>query len=213
MASNHPWEKEPSDLSQFDWLTAVGLSPDHREKPTDLRAAQEMMRFTSGSTCLAWPTVETLALYIGCHRVSASRSISNLKRSGALEVICIADLPDNLRDEIKRKGRGNAYGLNIGWAAEVFAVRSCLKRKEPEAMKNGRLVREGNVAETFTLPVDDNVTASATLVVAAPATLECNAGRYTNIQGEIERYRDRGNEGVCVPLVPLPILKPSSAAK
>ena len=141
MASKPPWDKPACELSKFDWLTAVGLHPAHRDKPTDLRIAQELTRFTNGKSWIAWPTVQTLADYVGCHRVTAQRAISNLRDSGAIAVIKISELPEELKlqNNIRRSGRGNAYGPNKSWAAGVFASREHYRKVEPCGLKKGRL--------------------------------------------------------------------------
>lgn len=189
--SSAPWEKEPQALTQFDWLTSVGLSVHHGNTPTDLKLAATLMRFCSGQTMMAWPTVDTLAEYAGCHRTKAQNGITRLKNSGALVVVRIADLPDNLREKVKRRGRGNAYALNMSWAAEILSVKPFLKKPEPSQLKKSRQMSQGNVAGACTLPQKPNVATQATSIVATQATLQCSYCSYTNIDTEIEGYRDR----------------------
>lgn len=134
------WSKELHELSKYDWLTAVGLSPDHRTSPLDLRIAITLMSHADPKTKLAWPSQQTLMAYAGVADERQVRTaISSLCASGALVRIYIGKLDSSRREKINRTSRGKAYELQMFWAFEVFeASANGAGQREPPQLRSGK---------------------------------------------------------------------------
>jgi hypothetical protein len=133
-----PWDKELCDLTKFDWMTAVGLSHDHKHSPLQLRIANALMQHANDEN-LAWPSQKTLAQYAGVAIESqVRRAIVALCESGALMRGPISQLDDKDQSKITRNKRGIAYRLNLFWAFEVFEASRKPLRFEPKHLRDGR---------------------------------------------------------------------------
>lgn len=110
-----------SEITKHHWIEAVA-----RFKGTSARAGVQRLaillwaKFNSG-VGLAWPTLETLASELQTSEERTSQYVSVLKGCGSLQVVRFADLPDEIRKITgSRKGRGQAYRLNLDWAKDVL---------------------------------------------------------------------------------------------
>jgi hypothetical protein len=141
-----PWQKQASELTKYDWLTAICHNPKHSRRTRDLRVAQALMQLADADTMLAWPTQETLAELSGLADSRQVRSaLASMAGSGAIAVVKLSELSDETRDElaIKRRGRGKAYRLKSFWAYEILeASRSPVtKRSQPEKLRAGKAAK------------------------------------------------------------------------
>ena len=126
-----PWSKQLGELSKYDWLTAVGLSSEHRLNPLDLRVAIALMNHAD-ETHLAWLTQRTLKEFAGVADERQVRTaIASLRSSGAIETPYIGELDSVSKAKIDRADRGKAYRLRMFWAFEVFEA-NVKFREQPE---------------------------------------------------------------------------------
>jgi hypothetical protein len=138
-SKNLPWKKALPDLTKYDWMTAVGLHPVHKQRPLELRIAYSVMQHADPDSKVAWPSQQTLMLYAGAGDERQVRSaIASLCVSGALSRGRISQLDEKSRAKVGRQTRGKAYRLDMFWAYEVLEWSQQMKLKEPESLKAGR---------------------------------------------------------------------------
>lgn len=139
---NLPWEKELSELTKFDWLTAVGLSHDHKHSPLQLRLAIGLMQHADAETMVAWPTQETLAKYAGvAEERQVRRAIKAMCGSQAISRCRISQLDEAVRERVVRNKRGVAYTLNLAWAFDVLEASKDPLPTEPKHLRDARRKR------------------------------------------------------------------------
>ena len=140
-----PWEKSMVDLTKYDWLTAVGLSPQHKTFARDLRVAIIVMQMTDAETDFCWPTQQTLAQLSGFGDVRQVRTaLKRLEMSGAIRKKRIADLQPDILDVLgakmsgNRNKRGAIYKIQKFWALETFEAYAKRQRTEPDHLRKKR---------------------------------------------------------------------------
>ncbi|WP_143749678.1 helix-turn-helix domain-containing protein [Mesorhizobium sp. WSM3879] len=133
-----PWEKELVDLTKFDWLTAVGLSHDHKHSPLQLRVAIAIMQHADAKSMLAWPSQRTLAQYVGVAAESQiRRAVLALCESGAITRGRISSLQEDDQAKVTRNKRGVAYRLNVMWAFETLEASQKPLPRMPKQLRYG----------------------------------------------------------------------------
>lgn len=154
-ASNSPWDKTLDELSKYDWATAVGLSPAHKNRPLELRAANALMQHAN-SSFLAWPSQQTLMRFMGVADERQVRTaVASLASSGALARVRISQLDEDSRKAVERTGRGVAYRLIMFWAYEVFEADPKHERREPSHL---RIAKDDRTTLVLSANDDDRTT-------------------------------------------------------
>lgn len=149
-----PWEKELIELTKFDWLTAVGLSHDHKHSPLQLRIAIGVMQHADPETKVAWPSQQTLAQYAGVgDERQVRRAILAMCDSGAISRGRISQLDEESREKVTRHKRGVAYRLNMYWAFEVLEASTKPLPAEPMQLKKAHIDRTTAVLSDRTTAV------------------------------------------------------------
>jgi len=157
------WEKELSELNQYNWLTAMCNHPIHRDCVSDIRVANVIMQHTNKDG-FAYPSQQTIAQLSGPTSTrQVSKSISRMRKSGALRVLKISSLSDYEREKLggrdfRRNNRGVVYELCLFWAWETLEAHGHIvlndkRRPEPKHLQKARQHRTLNVPQHQTMNV------------------------------------------------------------
>lgn len=140
-----PWDKELSELTKYDWSVAVGLHPQHKNCPLDLRVANILMQRADAGTCLMWATQQSIAKLVGVADERQVRTaMRRLEESGAIVKKRIADLQPDTFDALGEKMSGNRnkrgviYTLKLFWAMETFEAYVKRSPSEPKHLRKTR---------------------------------------------------------------------------
>lgn len=140
-----PWQKSMTEMSKYDWLTAVGLDLSFKHQPLILRVANVLMQFADPETMIAWPSQATIALYAGVadqrqirHAVGRLAFRERDDDHAAVIKCRINDLPEEVRSTVERQAKGKAYRLDMFWALETLEASQSPFRAEPRQLSRRR---------------------------------------------------------------------------